>query len=338
MKRLFFAVAVLLALLTVPASAQDDRYSLIVPGNGQLVTEIAVFNAADALNDAAFSPDSTYLAAVSDDTALRVWELASGELVAEQYEHFSFVKAVVWLSDALVTGSWDRTALVWDVADGIPTVRATALTSEAVVDTVSASDSPTAAAAFLGVGDGTVQLYDAVDGEITASWEMPALRVTAIAISPDAQSMVTAGGFPASGAQLWNIAALEGDSTPIDIPYPGTVLAADYVSSSLVALGGDASTVELWETSADAPIATLAQTDWVVGLDVSPAGDMLVVARQDGVLTLWDITDPAQAELIVAIVASENFALTSVGFSPDGRYIVSTDTGGAARLWGVPVE
>ncbi|MCU0465798.1 MAG: hypothetical protein MUF38_14680 [Anaerolineae bacterium] len=337
MKRLFFAVAVLLALLTVPASAQDDRYSLIVPGNGQLVTEIAVFNAPDALNDAAFSPDSAYLAAVSDDTALRVWELASGELVAEQYEHFSFVKAVVWLSDALVTGSWDRTALVWDVADGIPTVRATILTSEAVVDTVSAPDGATAAS-FLGVGDGTVQLYDAITGEIKFTWEIPALRVTAIAISPDLRSMVTAGGFPASGAQRWNIATLEGTPTPIEIPYPGTVLAADYVSSSLIALGGDGATVELWDTSADTPIATLAQTDWVVGLDVSPAGDMLVVARQDGVLTLWDITDPAQAELIVAIVASEDFALTSVGFSPDGRYIVSTDTGGAARLWGVPVE
>ena len=46
---------VLTSLLTVTASAQDVRYSVIVPGNGQLVTEIAVFNAADALNDAAFS-------------------------------------------------------------------------------------------------------------------------------------------------------------------------------------------------------------------------------------------------------------------------------------------
>ncbi len=335
MRRLWI-VCVLMLSLALPVTAQAGR-SVIVPGNAQLVTDLGQFTVTESLNDAAFSPDSRYLATVGDDTALRIWDVASGEQVAEAFEHFLFVTAVVWFDTALVTGSWDKTAIVWDVTEeGQPSVREVVAGSDAVVDALEALPVADAVSFFMGVGDGKVRLYNPVDKTVMQEWALPSLRVTSVAVSPDVRSLVTAAGYPSKGAQLWAIAT-ENNAPATDIPYSGTVLSVEYLSSSVVALGGDEGSVMLWESGVG-QIGSLEQNDWVIDLAVSPDSTLLAVARQDGVLTLWDVTTPEQSELIVAIVASDSAALTSVTFSPDGRLMVTTDEEGTARLWGVEVK
>jgi WD40 repeat protein len=334
MKRL---IPVLCAVLTLALSVSaQPQPPLITPANAQGLTELAHYSAPAALNRAAFSPDSRFLAAVSDDTALRVWDIARSRQIAEAYEHFSFVKTLVWLPDTLITGSWDKTAIQWQVAEnGVPSPQGIIASYDAVIDVLAAPSGPTAAAVFLGVGDGKVRLFNLTEQDITATWPVPALQVTAVAISPDARSLLTAGGYPAEGVQLWNIAALGDESAPArEVAYDGTVLAAAFLNAEQFAIGGTDGSVALWSTSGD-PIATLQHTDWVIDLSVSPDGTLLAVARQDGVLALWDITTPAQPDLVVAIVASADHTLTSAAFSPDGRMLVTTDSGGAARIWTV---
>lgn len=336
MRRIFLALIALVCVVSVTV-AQAER-SVIVAGNGQLVTELSVFSVTETLNDTAFSPDSRFLAVVGDDTALRILDIATGEIVAEAFEHFSFVQSVAWTDSMLITGSWDRSAIVWDVTEtGMPAVREAVSSFDAVVDVVEPASDDEAASFFMGVGDGKVRMYNTVDKAVSQTWSIPALQVTTIAVSPDMQNVVTAGGFPTTGAQLWDIQT-SSDSPIADIPYAGTILAATYIDAGLVALGGDDGTVMLWDVNAAKFIATLQQNDWVIDLALSPDKTVLAVARQDGVLTLWDITIPAQSELIVAIVASDSAALTSVDFSPDGRLIATTDDEGVARLWGVEVK
>jgi WD40 repeat protein len=334
------ACAAIALVLLAPATAQAER-PIITPANAQELVELRVYSAPDAFNDADFRWDSRYIAAVSDDTALRVWDIeAEGDTpLYEGFEHFSFVKTVGWLENTIVTGSWDRTMVVWDVTEDIGiTPRLVTATYDAVIDAMGTTGSRDSGSVFIGVGDGTVRLYDGITNSVSGEWAVPALRVTAIAVSPDVRSMAAAGGFPSTGAQVWDIASasnIENPPEPTVLAHPGTVLAIDYITASSVALGGDDGTVTLWQFGQDDPIATLQQIDWVVDLDVSPDGTLLAVARQDGVMTLWDITTPAQAELIVAVVASTEHPLTALTFSPDGRTLATTDSGGALRVWGV---
>ena len=330
MMRRLGLVCLLMLSLSLPIVAQADR-SVIVPGNAQLVTDLGALSVTESLNDAAFSPDSKYVATVGDDTAVRIWDVASGEQIAEAFEHFLFVKAVVWRDDFLVTGSWDRTAIIWDVTNGVPTVREVVAGYDGVVDALAADS--TSEKIVLGVADGAARVYDVSSSSIIASLPVESLRVTAVAYSPDGVSIVTAGGYPASGAVLWDALTFEKIS---DIAHPGTVMSLAHASSGLLAVGGDDGTVTLWLDGAQ--IAALDQSDWVLDIAFNPAGDVLAVARQDGVLTLWDVSAPESADLIVAIVASDSAALTSAAFSPDGRLIVTTDEDGTARLWGVEVK
>lgn len=328
-RRLFLLGVIGLGLVSV-AFAQGSR-SVIVPANGQLVTEVGLFSVTETLNDAAFSPDSRFVATVGDDTALRVWDVATGKQISEAFEHFSFAKAILWMPDTIVTGSWDNTAIVWGVTDGVPTPQHVISGYDAVVDTL-ASDM-TGDSIAIGVGDGAARIYDLQAQAVTADLSVESLQVSAVAYSPDGTFWVTAGGFPSTGAVMWDSAT---GAKIREIPYSATVMSLAFAPNGILAVGGDDGIVTLWQDGEQ--IASLDQTDWVADLAFNPTGDILAVARQDGILTLWDVTTPDAADLIVAIVASDSAALTSVAVSPDGRLIVTTDEEGFGRLWGISVK
>jgi WD40 repeat protein len=85
--------------------------------NGGLVRELAA--AEGELGDVAFSPDAALVAAGGLDGRSRVWDTATGALVAVLTGHAERVSAVEFSprGDWLATGSWDGTARIWDLTD-----------------------------------------------------------------------------------------------------------------------------------------------------------------------------------------------------------------------------
>jgi hypothetical protein len=64
----------------------------------------------------AFSPDGARLASGSNDTSIRLWDVASGEPADVLRGHSDYVFSLAFLPDgsALVSGSGDSTVRVWD--------------------------------------------------------------------------------------------------------------------------------------------------------------------------------------------------------------------------------
>lgn len=72
----------------------------------------------DRVHDLAFSPDGRALAVAGSKPAVKVWGLATGQLLGEFEGHRDEVFCVRFSPDgsSLAAGSRDKTALVWDVA------------------------------------------------------------------------------------------------------------------------------------------------------------------------------------------------------------------------------
>ena len=69
-----------------------------------------------------FSPDGRRLATASNDRTVRVWDLESGERLAELRGHTERVWDVAWSADGqlLATASNDFTARLWNAESGAP--------------------------------------------------------------------------------------------------------------------------------------------------------------------------------------------------------------------------
>lgn len=325
----FLLVAVLTGCIAGAASAQATvTPAPIAPataGGLQFASELAT---PDVVNALAFSPDGSLLLTAGQDTAVRLWSLESGELVSESYEHFSYVKGADFAESFAVTSGWDRTLIIWDTSDETLVMRSQITGYDAVIEHLAVSPDGTRMA--FGVGDGRVRVADTATGEVLFELPVGALRVTAVAYSPDGAQLTVAGGFPASGALTYD--ANDG-SVLASLAHPGTVTALAYApDNSLLAAGGDDGTVTLW--LAGEQLASLEVNDWVTAVAFSPIAPVLVAARQDGIMTIWDVSEPASPALIVGIVAADA-AVNDVAFHPDGTRLVTASADGSVRFWQV---
>jgi len=72
------------------------------------------------VESAAFSADGTRIVTASNDKTARVWDVASGRMLALLAGHTGAINSAVFSADGsrIVTASADDTARVWDAASG----------------------------------------------------------------------------------------------------------------------------------------------------------------------------------------------------------------------------
>ncbi len=281
----------------------------------------------DGISAVVISPNGQYWAAVSRQGEVRVWTEEGQTLHQMWRAHMDRIRALAFSPDgrSLVTGSWDNTVKLWDIASGAllwSDLQASNLASVAF-----APDGRTLATS--GGTDATVDLWDLHTGTRIQTLTYPH-PVSALAWSPD-------GKLLACGNSDGNIRLRE---QPWTEPSTGTQTISGHTiwvmglafapDGTLLASGSWDGTIKLWEMPGGRLRKELTgHTDRVNRVVWSDDGQMLASCGRDRTIRLWDVAQ-GSARVVLPGHTADIFGLT---FTSDNRSLLSGSDDGTLRLW-----
>ena len=148
------------------------------------------------LVNVAFSPDERFLASGGQKYTARVWEIATEQEVHVLRGHTEPVFSVAFTADGqrLATKGWDGRVIVWDLGTGQPAFPPLGRGGGGASTAWSMAFSPDGELLALGGSyrDGTVTLYNALNGQIVHVFGGHTDRIACLAFSPDGRRLASA--------------------------------------------------------------------------------------------------------------------------------------------------
>jgi eukaryotic-like serine/threonine-protein kinase len=150
----------------------------------------------------AWSPDNTRIASISSDGLAHVWDSTTGNIICSYHGHSSIMNAVAWSPDGKCIASpsfGDGTVHIWDTSTG-DTILTCSSGGPRMLD--SFAWSPDGKRLVSGSGEGSIQVWDATNGNIICSYRGHTDWVTTVAWSPDGTYF--ASGSDDTTVQVWD--------------------------------------------------------------------------------------------------------------------------------------
>ena len=271
----------------------------------------------------ALSPDGTLLAASFDTNAVLVWRLSDGLLVQRLHDqgHTDKIMSVAFSPNSrhLVSGSKDKTVIVWEIKSGHALLRLEGHRDE--VNT--AAYSPDGLHIATGSDDRSVKIWNASSGECLHSLDLGE-QVYKVIFSPDGLRLVV---------KLHNTGAI------CDI-HTGTCIStlqhegSKYMQLSLshqgdrVLTGTNNGKVKIWSAVTGEELLELNEhMDWINCVAFSPDGTEVATASSDRTVVTCDSWTGQRRRVYRMFTA-----VGSVAYSPEGDYIAMGDYGGRVRV------
>jgi len=324
------ALVIGLALLTAAAfhASQEAKQQRDLAASGQLITKSELLGDIDPTVSKLLSI-AAWRIHPSDQGRYAMLAAASRPGIASLTGHTDRVHAVAFSPDGrtLLSGSYDGTARLWDVAThrqiGAPL-------NGHDGEVYSVAFSPQGNVVATGADDGMVRLWDvATHRQIGAPLNGHDGEINAVAFSPDG-TILASGGDDDGVVRLWDVASHRQIGVPLlghsDVVYS----VAFSPDGTILASGGADGTVRLWFVASHRQIGVplLGQGGVVYSVAFSPDGKILASGAADGIIRLWDVATRQMTESWPIYSPVFNLA-----FSRDGRLLASGNLDDKAQLW-----
>ncbi|HID53677.1 MAG TPA: hypothetical protein EYP41_16790 [Anaerolineae bacterium] len=317
-----------------------------------------------------FNPDSTQLITGHSNGLAKIWDAATGELVATLSGHASQVNDAVFSPDGqfISTAGADGTAKVWD-AD---THEALFTISQHTGGVTAVAFSPDGERLATASQDSTAKIWDTQPGLTPQIITGPRAAILALAFNDDGSLIAAAGDDKA--AWVWQT----GDNQRLyqfrDHSQKVNALAFQ-PGGSLLATASDDHIARLWDMNTEEIVLPLlAHPDKVNDLAFIADGAQLVTVSADGVIRFWDVlthdlgrtietetpinairfsadeshfaTAMADGTAVVRdtetgdivwVFAEHEGAVNDVAFSPDGTLLATAGNDNTIKIWDLEI-
>ncbi|MBF6341632.1 WD40 repeat domain-containing protein [Nocardia abscessus] len=322
------------AVLAVPGRASEvRRWDVRDPAHPVPQSPLRGFTS--YVNDVAFSPDGTRLAAISSDSKTRVWRLDTDQLEMELPNPSLVVSVRFAMSGRqLVTGGVDGAARIWPLPG--PVLRG----AQSVVFQTPIDHSGKLMLAGTGAADGNAHL-----------WNLGATPVehTALPVGEDEKSsgavalalngLTAAVGTRSGHVLLWDLRdpahpRLRSKLAGVD----GIVSAMTFTpdAKTLVVAGQDDPAVTLWDLgdiAAPRPLGSVYTAPGLPGIAaVDAGGTQLAIATSNESVYRWDIRDRTRPRELPKLSGFTN-GLATVAFSPTAPILAAGSMDHTVKLF-----
>jgi len=332
----------------IPASPTADSSAPATPTlisiRVDTLNMLEIYNSLDldeSVRSLAFTPDGSALAATGGDTedfAIHIWDVASGQKLAILGGHTGIVWNVAFSPDGqmLASVSSDGTARVWDWRNG-DTLKVLNFPDQVG----SVSFSPNGQTLAVGGLDDLQNLRAAIWIFSASSWQ-PLLKIpetvniTAMSYSPNGRWLV--GGGASRNVQIWrtsdgtSIFTLNHANQALDVAIsPDSSIAATATCGFAVDEECTEGSVWLWDMETGKLVNRLSDfPDVVESVAFSADGSSLIAVSRDGTLRIYDtvnyepqfVADPPGGNGVMAL-------------APDSGLLATGGVNGDVRLWKV---
>jgi WD40 repeat protein len=281
----------------------------------------------------AFSPDGIYIATVSDDHTVRVWNAVTFEELVKLEGHESRISSVTFSRDGkhIVSGSNDRTVRIWDAVafEGLAKL-------EGHQDSVmSVAFSPDGKHIASGSQDLTLRIWNALAFEKLATLEGHKSAVMSVTFSCDGTRI--ASGSEDCTVRIWNaltfeeVAVIETDSyfslvNSVVFSPDGTRIDGTRIASS-----AEDCTARIWNALTFEEMGKFDVGAGVVSsVAFSPDGTHIAYGTWGRTVRLCNAVT---FEELAQLTTDQHNITRRIAFSLDGAMILSQNEHGTMRAW-----
>jgi WD40 repeat protein len=299
----------------------------------------------DFLGSAAFSPDGRHILTASFDGTARIWDAVSGQQLRMLRGHMERERQQPEMSglnahplyaeplrcaafsadgERIVTASMDKTARIWDAADG----RQRMVLRGHEYGVESAEFSPDSARIVTASWDKTARVWDAVSGRQLRVLGGHTDRVESAVFSRDGRRIVTASWD--NTARIWDV--MSGEELRVLSGHMSRLESAEFSPDDRrIVTGARDESARIWDASSGRQLKLLSAHPYHVdGVEFSPDGRRILAAVSwDNTARIWDAASGEQLQLF----SGHTGFMASAHFSPDGRRVVTASADKTARVW-----
>jgi eukaryotic-like serine/threonine-protein kinase len=312
------------------AISHDERRMMVSDGKQILLLwDLTSYRLLDSFSaqsamTGGFTPDSKGFFTIVDGRTLRLYESATGRLIATLADHGNIFIGVSWLGQRLLyTFGTDRTVKIHET----PSMRPLAIFRGHTDWITGAAFSLDRKMLLTGSNDRTLRLWDVATQRELASVKAHNGEVINAGFFADDRKIISSGKDGA--VKVWDVASLLAPDALKG--HDGYVFSITFSPDGRrLATASQDHTVRLWDAQTGGLLKTFrGHTGWVFCVAFSPDGQRLVSSGEDKTARVWNVNTGEALRTL----AGHSLQMHGAAFSPDGKMIATASDDRTIKLW-----